>query len=204
MLSLIAPATTVNAQEPQQVREEENNHSAERTLVFLGGAASALALHEASHIAFDLAFDAPPGIKRVDFWGIPFFAVTHPPVSRRREFIISSAGFWMQHAADEWLLTRRPTLRAERAPFAKGLLAFNVLASVAYGSAALARAGPGERDTRGIAVSFGPHGMDERWVAGLILAPAVLDAYRYYMPESKWAPWASRAVKLGMVLLVVR
>ena len=34
--------------------------SAERTLVFLGGAASALALLEASHIAVDVAGDGPP------------------------------------------------------------------------------------------------------------------------------------------------
>ena len=38
----------------------------------------------------------------------------------------------MQRAESEWLLTRRPRLRHERAPFAKGVLAFDVLASVAY------------------------------------------------------------------------
>ena len=56
--------------------------------------------------------------------------------------MISSAGFWVQHGTNEWLLTRRPNLRRERAPFAKGVLAFNVLASMAYAGAALARTGP--------------------------------------------------------------
>ncbi len=153
---------------------------------------------------FDTLFDADPGITRVNYGGIPFFAITHEPVSRRREFVISSAGFWTQQAIDEWLLTSRPTLRRERAPFVKGILAFNVLASMAYSGAALTRTGPAERDTRGMAVSSGRRGVDERWVGALILTPAALDAYRYFHPHAKWAAWASRGVKVGMVLLVLR
>ena len=87
--------------------------------------------HEAGHLLFDMQFDADPGLEKVDFHGIPFFAITHAAACRRqREFTISSAGFWVQHAGNEWLLTRRPNLRRERAPFAKGVLAFNVLTSV--------------------------------------------------------------------------
>jgi hypothetical protein len=33
---------------------------------------------------------------------------------------------------------------------------------------------------------------------------AVLDTVRYYRPNARWAAWASRVVKVGMVLLVVR
>lgn len=173
-------------------------------LAFLGGGATALGLHEGAHVALDVVFDARPGVKRVDYFGIPFFAITHRAVSRRREFTISSAGFWAQHATNEWLLTTRPGIRRERAPFAKGIIAFNVLASVAYGGAALTRTGPAERDTRGIAASVGPRGVDERWVGVLVLGPAALDAYRYFAPDAKWAAWASRAVKVGLVVLVVR
>ena len=158
--------------------------------------------HEGGHLVFDLIFDADPGIEKVDFHGIPFFAITHrSDLSPRQELVISSAGFWVQHAGSEWLLTRRPGLRRERAPFAKGVLAFNVLASVAYAGAAFARTGPVERDTRGIASSAE---IDERWVGAMVLAPAVLDAWRYFRPEAKWAVWASRAAKVGMVLLVVK
>jgi hypothetical protein len=85
---------------------------------------------------FDQLFAAKPGVKRVDYAGIPFFAITHEPVSRRREFVISSAGFWTQHAIDEWVLASHPSLKHERAPFLKGMLAFNVLASAAYAGAA--------------------------------------------------------------------
>ncbi|HEX2453245.1 MAG TPA: hypothetical protein VHI99_06065 [Vicinamibacterales bacterium] len=169
---------------------------------FLGGAAVGLAAHEAGHLFFDILFDADPGIKKVDFHGIPFFAITHSgDLSPRQELIVSSAGFWVQHAGNEWLLTKRPNLRREHAPFMKGLFAFNVLASGAYAGAAFARTGPAERDTRGIAVSAR---IDEPWVGAMILVPAVLDSWRYFDPDARWAVWASRAAKIGFVLLVFR
>lgn len=169
---------------------------------FLGGAVVAFGAHEASHLAFDLAFDADPGLAGVDFHGIPFFAITHrPDLSPRKRLTIASAGFWTQHATSEWILTRRPELRGERAPFAKGVLAFNVLTSAAYAGAAFARTGPEERDTRGIADAAN---LDERVVGALVLAPAVLDTVRYFHPDARWAAWLSRGVKVGMVLLVIR
>lgn len=154
------------------------------------------------HLAFDLLFDADPGVKRVDFHGIPFFAITHrqdlPP---KQELAIASAGFWIQHAGSEWILTARPDVRRHRAPVAKGILAFNIATSVAYAGAAFARTGPAERDTRGIAAASR---LDERWVGAMVLGPAVLDAWRYFHPESTWAAWLSRGVKAGMLLLVLR
>ena len=173
-----------------------------RAFRFLGGAASGLAIHEGAHVALDVAFGAQPGVKKVDFAGIPFFAITHDAaLPARKELAISSAGFWTQHATSERILTRRPRLHAEPAPFAKGMLAFNVLTSVAYAGAAFARAGPGERDTRGIAEALG---VAEPWVGAMVLTPAVLDAYRYYRPEARWAKWASRGTKAAFFLLVLK
>jgi hypothetical protein len=86
-------------------------------------------------------------------------------------------------------------------PVAEGVLAFNVATSAAYAGAAFARTGPYERDTRGIAHSAR---IDERWVGAMILAPAVLDAWRYFDPDAKWPVWASRGVKAGMFLLLLR
>jgi hypothetical protein len=65
----------------------------------------------------------------------------------------------------------------------------------------MAHTGPLERDTRGMAATLG---VDEAWIGALILTPAVLDAWHYYHPESRWARWASRATKIGMVLLVIK
>ncbi|MGE5243918.1 MAG: hypothetical protein ACM3SQ_06800 [Betaproteobacteria bacterium] len=169
---------------------------------FLAGAAFALGMHEGAHMIGDVVFDAGVTVKKVTYGPFPFFAITHrSDLSPRREFTISSAGFWAQEAASEWLLARHPALRHERAPVLKGLLAFDVLTSVGYAATAFARAGPVERDTRGMASSIG---VDEPVIGVFVLAPAVLDAYRYFRPESRWARWASRAAKAGMVALVFK
>ena len=188
---------------PAQTAQTEASESRIVTaLKFLAGGAIGLGAHEGGHMLFNVAFDADPSLKRVDFHGIPFFAISHRSgLPRRQEFVISSAGFWVQHAGSEWILTRRPRLHGERAPLAKGILAFNVLASGAYAGAAFARTGPDERDTRGMADSAR---LDERWIGVLVLTPAVLDAWRYYKPDVRWIKWTSRAVKLGMVILVLR
>ena len=177
--------------------------SAQTTAVvqFFAGAALGLGLHESGHLILDEAFGAHPGVRKVSAGFIPFFAITHEPVSPLKEFTISSAGFWVQHAGSEVLLSRRPDLRQEHAPVAKGLLAFNVLTSVIYAGAAFVRHGPAERDTRGMAVSAD---IPEPWIGVTILGPAVLDGARYYRPGSRTLRWASRAAKVGGVLLMIK
>jgi hypothetical protein len=168
----------------------------------LGGAALGLLVHESGHVTLNLALDADPALKAVDFHGIPFFAITPQRLgSPRGRYAIASAGFWAQHGVTEWLLTRSPDLRTMRAPTAKGLLAFHVGSSLAYAVAAWTHDGPAERDTRSMAES---RRIEERWMAVAILAPAALDAYRYYRPRRRWAIWTSRAFKLSLVLLVLR
>lgn len=168
---------------------------------FFAGAALGLGLHESGHLVFDAAFDAHPGVRKVSAGFIPFFAITHEPVSSLKEFTISSAGFWVQHAGSEYLLVRRPNLREEHALVAKGMLAFNVLTSVMYAGAAFARHGPSERDTRGMAVSAD---MPEPLIGAAILAPALLDGARYYRPRSRALRWASRGAKMAGVLLILK
>ena len=139
---------------------------------------------------FGAALDAHPRVARIDYGPIPFFAIHHDNVSRRKEFAISSAGFWMQHAGSEWILSARPHLKDERAPFVKGLLAFNLVTSAVYSASAAGRFGPPERDPRSMAVSLGRNGVPEPAIGALVLAPAVLDFYRYEHPEARWAAWA--------------
>ena len=181
-----------NAAQGQNVRD---------AALFVAGGALGLGAHEGGHLIFNGIFGAAPGLRKVTFGPIPFFAITHEPVSPVREFAISSAGFGMQHASSEWILSRRPHLRQEEAPLLKGILAFNVLASAAYSGAAFATTGPDERDTRGMAITAR---VREPWIGAAILAPAALDAARYYKPDVVWLRWASRAAKVGGVLLIVR
>lgn len=169
---------------------------------FLAGGLVGLAAHESGHLLFDAIFDAHAGIRRVSFHGVPFFAITHDVgLTPRKEFVIDSAGFWVQEATNEIILSRRPNLRHESAPFTKGVVAFNVIASFAYAGTAFARTGPAERDTRGMAEAIG---WKEPYVGLLILAPAILDMIRYYHPEARWAVWGSRSAKIFGVVLVFR
>ena len=200
---LMFTGPSVFAQQSSTVQPAQpDGHAVVETVKFIAGGAVGLVMHESGHLIFDAAFDAKPRISRVQFGPFPFFAISHrDDLSPRREFTISSAGFWVQEATNEWLLTRRPSLRDEHAWGVKGVLAFNVLNSIGYALVAFAKAGPAERDTRGMANSIG---VDERVVGAVILTPAVLDAYRYFNRGSRWATWTSRAVKIGSVVLVLK
>ncbi|HEY2433097.1 MAG TPA: hypothetical protein VGI12_10525 [Vicinamibacterales bacterium] len=197
-----ATAELARAQDAQQPATTSENDTTSDVLKFLGGGAVGLAAHESGHLLFDAIFGAHARLEPVSFHGIPFFAITHDNgLTPRKEFVIDSAGFWVQEGTNEWILSSRRNLRHESAPFTKGVVAFNVLTSFGYAGAAFARTGPVERDTRGMAESLG---WKEPYVGLLILAPAVLDMIRYYRPDAPWAVWASRGSKLFGVVLVFK
>lgn len=196
LLSVLILASAVEA----RAQQEERPSRAEGVLRFLAGGAAGLVVHEAGHVATGLVFDANPAFERLDYGFIPFFAVTHDQVSRRREYLISSSGFHAQHLANEWLIGGE----AEAGAFKKGWLTFNLATSAIYSAAALGRFGPPERDTRGMAISVGETGAPEPVIGVLILAPAVLDGVRYLTDDPAWARWSSRALKAGLLLLAIR
>ncbi len=168
----------------------------------LAGAGLGLAAHEGGHLVANWMLGTDVYVKKVEGGGVPFFAIAHrDELSRRREFIVSSAGLWAQAATAEWLLTRTPRLRSKRAALSKGLLAFHVATSVLYGAAGLGAFGPPERDTRGMAVAMGG---SERLVGAVVLTPGILDAYRYFYPSATWARWASRLSKMAMLIPLLR
>jgi hypothetical protein len=202
---LIATAGAAHAQTPQPADpppKKTHPSAVTNTLLFLGGAAAGLGIHETGHVIFSATFDANPRVEPLHYGVIPFFKIEHDPVTRRQEFVISSAGFWMQYVDSEWILTARPDLRHEHQPFLKGMLAFDLAASTMYSIAAFGQFGPLERDTRGMAVSLGKDGWPEPVVGVIVLAPAALDGYRYLHPDSRWAKWASRGAKIASVVLV--
>jgi hypothetical protein len=169
--------------------------------LLLGGAAG-LALHESGHLVADWAFGEKVVVRKVGWKGLPFFALSHAnDLSPRREFTVSSAGFWSQWLYSEQILTHHPDLRHEDSPFRKGVLTFHVVTLMIYSGAAFWKTGPVERDTRGMASSI--H-INERWLGAMLLAPAVLDTYRYFHPGAGWARWTSRGVKMGSVALVLK
>ena len=171
------------------------------TATFLSGAALAFVIHEGGHLVFDEVFDAHPQLQSVHFGPIPFFAIAPTrPLTARQLFTVASAGFWTQELTSDLLQPRQRDLRHEHAPFAKGMLAFDILTSIGYAATAFAQSGPVQRDTRGMAAALN---VPEPAIGALILTPAVLEAYRYYRPDSRWAKWATRIAAAGSVVLVV-
>jgi hypothetical protein len=195
-------STSAEAQQTSTAAPPDAEHVAVDSMKFLAGSLLGLGLHEGGHLVFDEVFDARPRLTGVHFGPFPFFAISHRSnLTPRREFTVSSAGFWVQEATNEWVFSRRPHIRVEHAWLTKGVVAFNVLNSIGYAMVAFAKAGPVERDTRGMADAIG---VDERAIGVLVLTPALLDGYRYFRPDSRWAAWTSRAVKAGSVLLVIK
>lgn len=197
LLVAFAPDAHAHAQ-GKQGKPVKQAGQVKRVLRFLAGGAAGLVVHEGGHIVTGAALGADPGFKRLDYGFIPFFAVTHDPVSRRGEFVIASSGFHAQHLANEWLL------RSPDTDFKKGWLTFNLATSAVYTAAAIGRFGPGERDTLGMATFAGDDGVAEPVIGVLILAPAALDGVRYFYGDPAWARWASRAAKAGLLLLALR
>jgi hypothetical protein len=187
--------------------------------LFTGGVATALVAHEAGHGLANLALGNVPHLESVQFLGVvPFFAIAPDIECRagscfRRDgsafgpgrpglLLILLAGFDVQHATDEALLTLDPRLRESHAPFRTGLLAFNTLTSVAYAVANLAGIEPSAGDLAGAVRDA----RASRAVLSLsLLGIAGLDLGRWAVPDLAWLAWASRAAKvlfLGMPLTV--
>lgn len=178
---------------------------------FLAGVASGFFAHELGHIMTNLVQGNVPKLQPI--WGfgfIPFFTVaprigcyeghcvkydgTPFRTGVNGKVAITSAGFNVQHVTDEVLLTVQPRLRYRVAPYRKGLLAFNILLSVGYAISAITRIENPEGDVSSTARLMG---IPREAYACTLLAIAGLDTYRYFVPDSRWAPWVSRASKVA-------
>lgn len=185
---------------------------------FLAGGAAGFILHEGAHalVAESLGFDA-----RLESRGkpIPFVVVRYDLVSTRdengqirytdeagrpvsdgaqKQYAIASAGINSQNITSEIILTLHPNLREERRPFLKGVLAFDIVVSAGY--ALIGRKDP-DGDLRGMSEALD---VSDKWMATLVLLPAAVDTYRYFYPESRWAPWVSRGSKAYLLGLAFR
>lgn len=169
-------------------------------LWFALGAGLGLALHESAHVAVDLGSDARPVLEPVSLGPFPFFSITPTNIqSQQQRYAIAMAGFLMQDVYSELILQVDPRLRDHDRPLLKGMLALHVLLTTGYAITGFAGVGPLQSDvnTMSRALAVPP------WAVGLLLLPpALCDAYRYFVPSSRWAPWVSLAGKgtlLGLV-----
>jgi len=168
---------------------------------FFKGAFTGFLGHECGHLIANTALNTNFHLKGVEFAVIPLFTIEPGrELSPREHYVTASAGFNAQHIINEWLLVRHPNLREEDKPFLKGLGTFNFWLTAGYAATAFAGYGPAERDTKGMADSLG---WSEESVGALILAPTLLDAYRYVHRKAKWAKHASRITKLLIIGLAL-
>lgn len=183
---------------------------------FLAGGLTAFFAHEGGHVVTNLMYGNVPQLQGLWAFGfVPFFAIA-PRIScqadvcythdgdvfsggPRGKFVITSAGFNVQHLTDEILLTREPELRYRHGPYRKGILTFNTLLSIGYALASWT----GTEDPHGdVSRSASLVGLPSQVYAGALILPALLDLYRYFNPRSRWAPWVSRGSKgvfLGLI-----
>ncbi len=165
--------------------------------------------HELGHVIMNLAYGNVPTVEGLRYGGfIPFFRISHgvscndvgcfhtngEPFKGGRTgvYLITSAGFNVQHLGSELILSLDPEIRYHRTPFQKGMLFFNLSLSVGYVLSTWFQVKPRVGDIHGMAR---PAQINPNWVGLLVMIPAGLDLYRFFVPGSKWAPWVSRAAK---------
>jgi hypothetical protein len=180
--------------------------------LFVGGAVTALAAHESCHLMANLAMGNRPGFEPVTFLGfIPYFAIVpsircqngtctksngeHFGPGRPGLYTIVSAGIQCQHYEDEIILSQRPGLRMDQAPFRKGMLTFNTLLSIGYVLANWMGVEPTDGDIRGI---HRDGGAPRFLLSSMILGIAAVDIARYYYPHARWLAWLNRMAKISV------
>jgi hypothetical protein len=178
------------------------------------GVAAGFLAHELGHVLMNLAYGNVPTIEGLRYGGfIPFFRIS-PGIScndvgcfhietgepfkggRSGVYMITSAGFNVQHLVSELILSIDPQLRYHRSPFQKGLLFFNLSLSVGYVLSTWFQVKPPIGDIHGMASAAQ---VNPNALALLIIIPAGLDIFRFFVPDSKWAPWVSRAAKVTFI-----
>ena len=161
----------------------------------------------------NLAYGNVPTVEGLRYGGfIPFFRIS-PGVDcnavacfhtngepfkggRTGVYLITSAGFNVQHLVSELILSLDPELRYHRSPFQKGMLFFNLSLSAGYVLSTWFQVKPPIGDIHGMARAAQ---INPNWVALLLAIPAGLDLYRFFVPNSKWAPWVSPTAKVTFV-----
>jgi len=175
------------------------------------GVLAGFVAHELGHVLVNLAYGNVPTFEGLRYGGfIPFFRIS-PGVTcndvgcfhiktgepfkggRSGTYMITSAGFNVQHLVSELILSLDPSLRYHRSPFQKGMLFFNISLSAGYVLSAWFQVKPAIGDIHGMARAAQ---INPSWAALLVAIPAGLDLYRFFLPDSKWAPWVSRAAKV--------
>ena len=161
------------------------------------GAGAGFVIHESGHLLFDAALNTSPKFVPVKLGPFPFFAIqpTHIRNNQQR-YTIAQAGFMMEDLYSEAILQADPRIIEQHHPFLKGMLLFHVVVDTGYAVTGIFNVGPSQSDVNTMSRGLGV----PPWAIGImLLGPAACDTYRYFVPESRWAPWVSLGGKLTMI-----
>jgi len=162
------------------------------------GALAGFVAHEGGHVLLDVASGSQPELRKVTLGPFPFFAIqpSTPTLSPALRYAIPMMGFAVQGLYSELILGIDPRLREHHRPFLKGMLGFHAVLSVGYAITGFAAIGPPQSDVNSMsrALHVPPWG-----IGLLVMVPAACDVYRYFVPDSRWAPWVSLGGKLTMI-----
>ncbi len=170
-------------------------------LWFLLGAGAGFVLHESGHVVMDVATGTYPTFVGVKLGPFPFFAISPAHVrDNQQRYAVAMAGFMVEDMAFDLSLDIDPYLRQHHRPFLKGVLWLHILLDTGYAITGFAGIGPPQSDINTMSRALGI----PSWAVGLMLiVPALTDTYRYFVPNSRWAPWVNVGGKLTMVGAVV-
>ena len=156
---------------------------------FALGAAAGFVGHEMGHMMMDVIFGKSVSFVPVKLGPIPFFAIQPCcNLTPREDYVIGSAGFVVGDVSSELILQIAPALRSGRHAFMKGVLMFDILLATGYAITGFAGVGPAQSDVNTMARGLGV----PAWQVGtMLIVPAAVDLYRYFVPRSVWAPWTS-------------
>ena len=190
VLGLAAPA---RADESVEKPEADFRHVSDYAWFALGAAAGFVG-HELGHMMMDAFFGKSVSFVRVDLGPFPFFAIQPCcNLTPREQYVIGSAGFVVGDVSSELILQIAPRLRSRRHAFLKGVLMFDILLAAGYAVTGFAGIGPAQSDVNTMARGLGV----PAWQVGtMLIVPAAVDLYRYFVPGSVWAPWTSVSSKM--------
>ncbi|HXU73848.1 MAG TPA: hypothetical protein VN947_31225 [Polyangia bacterium] len=188
ILAVTAAPMRVRADESLEKPEADFRHFSDYAWFVLGAGAGFVG-HEMGHMMMDVFFGKSVSFVGVSLGPIPFFAIQPCcNLTPRENWVIGSAGFVVGDVSSELILQIAPTLRSHRHAFLKGVLMFDILLAAGYAVTGFAGIGPPQSDVNTMARGIGV----PAWQVGVMLmVPAAVDMYRYFVPRSVWAPWTS-------------
>ncbi|MEO6953361.1 MAG: hypothetical protein ABI321_16290 [Polyangia bacterium] len=171
------------------------------------GATSGFVGHELGHIVTDLMTLHHPTFHTTKTGPFYFFAIQPccGPLSHAEEYAIASAGLVVNDLSSELILSISPRIRSRHAPFMKGVLLVDIGLELGYAISGFVQSAhpKGFPDQSDVASMSRALGVSPWRVSLSVMAPALIDLYRYFVPRSSFVPWVGIQSKVFMAGLVL-